>query len=1014
MKKILYTILAAAAVIAAAGCAKETVPGAGEVDANFTVSFAESATKAVSDGLTATQLVVGVYDKATGYVESLSKPVATADANAFTALKATFSARLVKGHGYDIVFIAQAPGNTAYTIDLAAKTFTVNPAGLSNDETRDAFYSVYSIDKVEEALVATVTLKRPFAQLNVIDLKADYEAAKTAGVTFGKSSLKLTAPTVMNLLDGTVGTPKEYDLAANAVSVVNPDFEPYKAQGDYWLLNDYILAGTATANHDIAFSLYEEGAAAPLFTQTVTNVPLQRNYRTNLYGNLLTSDGDFSIIIEPQYEGMNDVAIGDGEIPAIVMTDSTLPAAGSTLTAEVGGTINFAATHPIATIKPTYSSSKTEVGTINTEGLFTAVAAGTTEVSIAFPQVENGVAKATTLNYAAYTVKYTVTVGEAATAVDPTLEVTGVPTAAVASGASFGIQVTTNSTGAVSFTVAPEGAVTVVAGTTVGAYTVTAAELTADTEVTLTVNVAAVPDLFTAATKAVKFTVSKTAVDNGDGTLANPYTVAGVRAYLDSSDYDATANVYVKGKISSIYKEFVSGGDGTFYISADGTESSEQFEAYRALFLQNKYWYTGNTQIKVGDDVVLYGQVTIYANGDNKVYETVSGKAYVYSLNGVTEEDVTPPSIGDDEKGGKNNPYTVADALAVIDGMSNGATGDVEVYVKGIVTAVTEVSTSYGNATYLIGDTADATNTLTVYRGKYLEGASFTSADQIAVGAEVVVCGKLQKYVKSDVVTPEIAAGSTLVSIKLDTTTPVFGASINSETAVAAAGGTKTVTVTGNVAWTASVTGAATLSAASGEGAGTITVTIPANTSETVEPEFVVTVSTTADVATKSYAFTIKQNKYVAPSGNAYVKVTNTEDLTDGKYLIVSEDYNVAFPDAEDKGNNVYAVTITDGMIESSTDVDAHAFTITLANGFIQGPNGNYIGQTSDANGLKAEAEGIQNSITIDADGNAVISSGGAYLRYNSSSGDTNNRFRYYKSTSYTGQKAIQLYKKSN
>ena len=509
MKKLLYTIFAAAAVFAAAGCARETLPGEGEVDATFNVGFAESATKAVSDGLTATQLVVGVYDKATGYVSSLSKPTASADPNAFTALKATFSARLVKGHGYDIVFIAQAPGNTAYTIDLAGGTFTVNPAGLSNDETRDAFYSVYSIDKVEDAVLATVTLKRPFAQLNVIDLKADYEAAVAAGVNFSKSALKITAPTVMNLLDGTVGTPAEYDFAANEVAVSQPDFEPYKAAGDYWLLCDYILAGTSTANHDITFSFYEAGATAPLFTQGVANVPLQRNYRTNLYGNLLTTDGDFSIIIEPQYDGMNDVAIGDGEIPAVTMTDTTLPAAGSTVTAEVGGTINFAAVHPIATIKPTYASSNTTVGTISAEGLFTALSAGTTDITIAFPQVENGVAKATNLNYAAYTLKYTVKVGEVAVAVDPTLEVTGVPTAAVEAGASFEMTVTTNSTGAVSVDVAPTGAATVTPGTVAGKYTVKASEPDADTQVTLTVAVAAVPDAFNAASKEVKFTVSK-------------------------------------------------------------------------------------------------------------------------------------------------------------------------------------------------------------------------------------------------------------------------------------------------------------------------------------------------------------------------------------------------------------------------------------------------------------------------------------------------------------------------
>ena len=37
--------------------------------------------------------------------------------------------------------------------------------------------------------------------------------------------------------------------------------------------------------------------------------------------------------------------------------------------------------------------------------------------------------------------------------------------------------------------------------------------------------------------------------------------------------------------------------------------------------------------------------------------------------------------------------------------------------------------------------------------------------------------------------------------------------------------------------------------------------------------------------------------------------------------------------------------------------------------------------------------------------------SGGAYLRYNASTASGNLRFRYYKSSSYSSQKAIQLYK---
>ena len=146
------------------------------------------------------------------------------------------------------------------------------------------------------------------------------------------------------------------------------------------------------------------------------------------------------------------------------------------------------------------------------------------------------------------------------------------------------------------------------------------------------------------------------------------------------------------------------------------------------------------------------------------------------------------------------------------------------------------------------------------------------------------------------------------------------------------------------------------------------------------------------------------------PTEKSYVKVTSTADLTDGKYLIVYETGKVAMKDAIDAVSNTITVTITDGKITSDATTDAAAFTLTASNGALKGPNGNYIGQTSDANGLKTSTTAYTHTITINAKGEADIQSQGkAYLRYNATSGQT--RFRYYKSSTYTAQKAIQLYK---
>lgn len=88
--------------------------------------------------------------------------------------------------------------------------------------------------------------------------------------------------------------------------------------------------------------------------------------------------------------------------------------------------------------------------------------------------------------------------------------------------------------------------------------------------------------------------------------------------------------------------------------------------------------------------------------------------------------------------------YTVAKANDLI---TAGQGLETEVYVIGTITKIQEVSTSYGNATYWIGDgTEYSANDLEIFRGYYLEGEYFTAEDQIKVGDKVIVYGKLVDF----------------------------------------------------------------------------------------------------------------------------------------------------------------------------------------------------------------------------------------------------------------------------
>ena len=130
-----------------------------------------------------------------------------------------------------------------------------------------------------------------------------------------------------------------------------------------------------------------------------------------------------------------------------------------------------------------------------------------------------------------------------------------------------------------------------------------------------------------------------------------------------------------------------------------------------------------------------------------EIDETTTIKAIAVK-DGMNDSDVAEATytIDPNASGTESNPYTVAEANAAI----AAGTGITDVYVKGIVSKVVEVNTQYGNATYWISDDGTESGQLEVYRGKYINKAAFTSADEIQVGDIVVVFGTLQNYNGTD------------------------------------------------------------------------------------------------------------------------------------------------------------------------------------------------------------------------------------------------------------------------
>lgn len=229
-------------------------------------------------------------------------------------------------------------------------------------------------------------------------------------------------------------------------------------------------------------------------------------------------------------------------------------------------------------------------------------------------------------------------------------------------------------------------------------------------------------------------------IEKGSGTLEDPYSVAGVIAYLQDLGADVTSPeaVYVKGKVSTIdtdksgvlqcFANTGSYGNATFFISDDGT-ANDQFECYRILYLGNKKFATGDTDIKIGDDVVIYGKVV---NFKGNTPETSQGTAYLYSLNGETSSTVAPEDPTTVEQ------ITCAEFIQKADGNTTYR------LVGKVASAV--------NTTYCSFDLNDGTATVVVWTVNNKDEWK----DKVKQGGTVTVRGKYLKYEQNGTVKHEM------------------------------------------------------------------------------------------------------------------------------------------------------------------------------------------------------------------------------------------------------------------
>ena len=299
-KSYLYSILASSAMMMLSGCSQNEFadqPTAG--GKSTTVTFAVNApaainTRAYADGNTATELQYAVYDENGTLLSGFGTPNGVTET--MTGKQTTVKLQLVKGNSYKVVFLATST-SAPYAIDWAAKTLKYNDAlVIANNEAADAFYKAVDIT-VTANEQQTVTLTRPFAQLNIGT--DDMSSSITAGFTPSSTQVSLSGvPSSMNLLDGSVSGSQTLKLTYNAIPAAE-DFPVDKTKYKY-LAMGYVLMGDKQTT-DVTFDFKD--ATGKEFQRSYSAVPLQRNYRTNIYGSLLTNTVDYTVKIDPAWDG---------------------------------------------------------------------------------------------------------------------------------------------------------------------------------------------------------------------------------------------------------------------------------------------------------------------------------------------------------------------------------------------------------------------------------------------------------------------------------------------------------------------------------------------------------------------------------------------------------------------------------------------------------------------------------------------------------------------------------------
>ena len=311
MKKFLLYASAVAAMMLAGSCQKEVLApvSEGEASVKFAIALPEGLqTKAMSQAESTDIVYYEIWNsdwsKQLYPVEEAGVQSAYASA-VVDGCKATIDLKLISDQTYNFIFWAQNEACGAYDV-TELKNVGVNYEVIGAEGNQDKFDAFYAVEKirVEGPINKTITLYRPFAQLN---FGADEMTTTFGDIVVTDTKIQVSGlATVFNTLTGYGEQAVTEPVAFQAEGIATDEALVTGGKSYTWVAMDYMLMmdKQALVNVEASFGVF--GMDEPV-THSLTNVPLKKNYRTNIVGDLFTTDAKLQIIVDPEFNKPDEI-----------------------------------------------------------------------------------------------------------------------------------------------------------------------------------------------------------------------------------------------------------------------------------------------------------------------------------------------------------------------------------------------------------------------------------------------------------------------------------------------------------------------------------------------------------------------------------------------------------------------------------------------------------------------------------------------------------------------------------